>query len=486
MARPALFAWDSTRTSGMDYNANKIKASEWIRLQQNIYDVGDYLTSTPYVFSATPATGDIFTSTFWNDAINGISELSLYYTQPLPSVVSTGNRLMASYIEAIKDCINSADDIAITIMSFNTDQDLGWSGASPSKTIWLPLISLGTYNFIVDWGDGNSDTITVYNQAERNHTYASIGTYTVTLTGTIIGWNFEGAGDCRKLLDIQEWGASFKLYDVALGRYFENCWNLDITATNSLDLTGNTNMRACFLENRTLASSGSINNMDVSSIEDFGNMFTYCDVFNSDITGWNTSSALDMGGMFLECFVFNQDISGWNVSNVTDMALMFNGANAFNQNITAWDTSSVLDMSGMFSYNSGFDSYLLTLDTSSVTDMHSMFRNATTFDQDISFWNVSNVTDMSNMFNGATMYNQSMSAWNITSVTDMTDMLKGCTLGLYNYDTLLVSWGGQAVQYGVVFSAGNSKYSGGGSPADLARTHLIDVHGWTITDGGTV
>jgi len=36
---------------------------------------------------------------------------------------------------------------------------------------------MGTYNTLVDWGDGNSDLITSWNQAEVTHTYATADIY---------------------------------------------------------------------------------------------------------------------------------------------------------------------------------------------------------------------------------------------------------------------------------------------------------------------
>ena len=47
----------------------------------------------------------------------------------------------------------------------------------------LPLPSGQTYNFVVDWGDGNSDIITAYDQAETLHTYSSAFTGQITITG---------------------------------------------------------------------------------------------------------------------------------------------------------------------------------------------------------------------------------------------------------------------------------------------------------------
>ncbi|MGE8342849.1 MAG: hypothetical protein ACN6OI_17610 [Flavobacterium sp.] len=40
------------------------------------------------------------------------------------------------------------------------------TGSSAATQVKLPLVSSGTYNFIIDWGDGNTNTITTWNQAQ--------------------------------------------------------------------------------------------------------------------------------------------------------------------------------------------------------------------------------------------------------------------------------------------------------------------------------
>ena len=56
------------------------------------------------------------------------------------------------------------------------------AGVSSSTQIELPLLSGGTYNFWIDWGDGSTTNVTSYSQ--RTHTYASAGTYTIRAAGT--------------------------------------------------------------------------------------------------------------------------------------------------------------------------------------------------------------------------------------------------------------------------------------------------------------
>jgi surface protein len=127
--------------------------------------------------------------------------------------------------------------------------------------------------------------------------------------------------------------------------------------------------------------------------------------------------------------------------------------------------------------------------TSNVTNMSLMFYNATSFNQDISSWDVSNVTNMSYMFDSATSFNQDIGGWDVTSLTNATNMFgvtgfgSAVTLSTANYDALLIGWAAQAVNTGVVFSGGNSKYSAGA--AATARGTLVTA-GWTITDGGPV
>ena len=66
------------------------------------------------------------------------------------------------------------------VMVWKTDNP----GVSSSTQIKLPLDASGTYNFQVDWGDGQSNRITSFADPFTTHTYASAGTYTIRLTGS--------------------------------------------------------------------------------------------------------------------------------------------------------------------------------------------------------------------------------------------------------------------------------------------------------------
>ncbi|MFA7252592.1 MAG: BspA family leucine-rich repeat surface protein [Candidatus Paceibacterota bacterium] len=178
-------------------------------------------------------------------------------------------------------------------------------GSSEDDQIRLPLESDGEYDFIVDWGDETTSHITSWDQPEVTHTYETFGEYNLSIEGTIIGFNFANGGDKLKIYEISQWG------DLNVGNngdYFSNCGNLDLTATDNLDLAGTTNLSGMFYEDETIGFLGIR--------------------FAGDISGWDVSAVTDMSRMFHESD-FNQDLSGWNVSSVTEHTDFDTGATAW-------------------------------------------------------------------------------------------------------------------------------------------------------------
>ena len=217
------------------------------------------------------------------------------------------------------------------------------AGSSNSTTIALPLESSGTYNFNVNWGDGSSDTITTWNQAEVNHTYASTGEYKINITGQIEGFRFNDGGDKLKIIDIQQWGV---LNVGNSNTYFFGCENLDASATDVLNLTGTTDLNQMFWNAKIF--NGNISNWNVSNIVSMVNMFGKANNFNQDLNGWDVSSVTTMRGMFFSATSFNQDLNGWDVSSVTNMKVMFGDATSFDQDLGNWNVSKVRNMQDMF------------------------------------------------------------------------------------------------------------------------------------------
>ena len=206
------------------------------------------------------------------------------------------------------------------ISTWKTDN----AGTSNDDQITLPLEINGTYDFTVDWGDGNSDTITAYDQAEVTHTYSSAGTYTIEIKGTIEGWQFDGGGDCKKITDVSQW------YGLIIGNntyYFYGCSNMTVSATDELDVSGCGDLSGAFRDCNSMTSLITTN-WDVSSII---------------LQGLNRTF---YGCMFLELL----DVSLWDISSVEDMSYFFFNTDALDTNdyggIKNWDITSLTGATG--------------------------------------------------------------------------------------------------------------------------------------------
>ena len=326
---------------------------------------------------------------------------------------------------------------------------------SANDTVVLPLRSVGDYNFTVDWGDGNRDNITTYNQSEVTHQYSSTGIYEVRIRGDITGFRFHDPhGDEKKIIEISRWGPLAMNETLS----FDGCSNLDITADDGPIFTISDATKMFFntmLNTSNSNTSAGFNTWDTSNITNMSNMFGYCLNFNAPIGNWDTSNVTTMLGMLKAengGMTFNQDIGNWDVSNVTNMGYMFSqyGTCAFNNggspSISGWNTSNVTDMTWLFRGCSAFNQPIGSWNVSKITNMTQMFRSASSFNQDLGDWDVSGVTDMSNMFAFATSFNNGGSTginnWDTSACTTMQQMFVGASgfnQPIGNWDTSSVT-----------------------------------------------
>jgi len=375
-------------------------------------------------------------------------------------------------------------------------------GTSTNTDFQLPIYNAGNYNFDIQWGDGSSETVTSDNILV--HTYPAPGVYQISITGTLEGFATFGAGDPQKILNISQWGiVKFGNF----GNWFRDCLNLTITATDIPDLTGINQFQSIFSGCENLDNIPNIEQWDVSSVLVFQGAFTSCLLFNQDLSNWDVSSGINFGSMFQACEEFNQPLDNWNMSNAQFIFAMFRDAVNFNQDLNSWNTANVINMSGIFDGAANFNGNISSWNTANNTSFSNMFRFCNNFNQDLSNWNVSSgttfvetfrscfafnadisgwntasATNFTSMFRNATAFDQNIGGWDVTQLSVATNMFQGVTLSLTNYNNLLIGWNNQIVKQGVIFSGGNSKYSAG-APAD-ARSDLINVDLWTITDAG--
>ena len=278
---------------------------------------------------------------------------------------------------------------------------------SSTSTFTLPTNGSG-YNAVIDWGDGNTETL-IGAPGNVTHTYSTSTVRTITISGVFPTIYFNNSGDRTLITDIIQWG------DIVWEDFtnsFYGCNNLTvITATDLPILTNVTSTSYMFSDCLDLTYNTTINNWNVSNITDMSGMFRFDPLFNQNLSSWDVSNVTNMSFMFFGDALFNQDISGWDVSSVTDMGLMFADATDFNQNIGGWNVSSVTNMLQMFDLATHFNQDISGWDVSSVTNMEFMFYFATDFNQNIGGWDVSSVTNMNGMFSQATYFNQNLTGW---------------------------------------------------------------------------
>ena len=199
------------------------------------------------------------------------------------------------------------------------------SGGSTNEfSVMLGLMSQGNYNFSVDWGDGNVETITSYNN--RTHAYAVPGIYEIRITGTIEG--FRVVKDDDKIISIKQWGdlrltrAGFS--GTNFGLYFAGCNNLDLSqVTDVPNFTNTTNFYSAFSYCTTLTTINRINE-------------------------WNIADIVSVQAMFQECTNLNIDISNWDVTNITNASLFM-----FNTGLTPANLDAIYNGWGSQNVNNG-------------------------------------------------------------------------------------------------------------------------------------
>jgi len=291
---------------------------------------------------------------------------------------------------------------------------------SASDTIVLPMTAGNT----VHWGDGSSDTT-------NTHTYASGGTYTITIEGAVTTFRFANTGDRLKILDVSNWGG----FDIANDRTFQHCNNLDVTATDSPIL----------------------------------------------------SSLNSASGLFQACNLTNVDFSAWDFSLCTDFFKFLNSNTSFSGNVEGIIHSGVINARQAFVNTPLGNPDLSTWDVSGITLWGDTLRNCSLGAlTDVSGWTPQG--NMTGVFLGNPDFEGlGLDTWTIGGITGANNFLAGTGVGITttNYDATLIAWEAQAPSNAVPINFGSSQYTLGGA-AEAARTSLISTYGWTITDGGGI
>ncbi len=294
------------------------------------------------------------------------------------------------------------------------------------------------------------------------------------------------SGSTNKIVEIEQWG---NIQWTSMNNAFAQCMNMELTATDSPDLSNVTDVSMMFNNAYNFKGAPSMANWDTSTIQNFKYMFGYISTppigfpliesFNAPIGSWNLSSAEDLSYMFTRRKAFNQNLNNWNVSKVTNMAYMFAETQAYNQPMNNWNTSKVTNMTFMFHFNPAFNQPLDQWNTSNVINMGHMFHGCSAFNQTINVWNTSKVTDMNTMFTEATSFNQSLHSWNIPVLASGNNMFYNSGINCENYSNILYGWAHNPNTANNVFLQSLSPLTYSGAVA--GERNILIGKGWTIT-----
>lgn len=383
---------------------------------------------------------------------------------------------------------------------------------SANNEIWFPGIG---ENYTITWEEVNypQHTGTISNVTSDKQVLINFGTslnpipadalYKVKVSNgsgsfkqiqfanNTAGWLFNG--DANKVLEIQQWG---NIKWQSMRSAFSYCGLLQLTASDSPDLSKATDVSYMFYNAREFIGNASmanwptskiknfeymfsgpiaspvsstfnaplgswdtssaenfsymfygkkffnqnLNSWNTSKVTDMSYMFSFTRDFNQPLSNWNTSQVTNMSSMFYMNKNFNQNLDSWNTSNVTDISYMFAETENFNQPLNSWDTSQVINMTFLFHYNMNFNQPLNNWDTSSATDISHIFHGCTAFNQPLDLWDTSKVTTITLMFSGATRFNQSLETWNLPLLTTADSVFTNSGLDCNNYSKTIVGW----------------------------------------------
>lgn len=325
------------------------------------------------------------------------------------------------------------------------------AGTSASNQFTLPTTT-GTYDYTIDWGDGTVENITT--SASQTHTYASVGEYTIRISGTFPRIYFNFGGDRLKLVETLNFG---NVGWVTFENSFYGCSNNVINSTSTGVFPVGASYRNAWRNNTSITSFPAL---DLSGGISFGGSSTSgawagC----TSMTSFNTT--LLGSGYFQGAWANCTSLISFPLADTSQ------GTNFFE---AWWNCSSLTSFPVLdFSNSTGF--YRAWRGCTGITDFPALDLN-----------NASGFLDFREAWLGMGVLN-SFATRLFYGMTNGLNCFNHTTLPTADYSDILVTQNANNPNNSVTFHGGNSKYD---SSALSARTNLVSVKSWSITDGGLV
>ena len=240
------------------------------------------------------------------------------------------------------------------------DMILVYEIPDPNTNIELAIQANSTWfsagqSVVINWGDGSAnETVSAASNHTGyvGHTYASAGTYTIKISGSMKMYGRGGKVDILGQTLLTRIDSFGKLGITSFYYAFYYCSALVSVPKTLPDSV--TDMTYMFRDCRGAAFNPDVSKWNVSKVTNMTYMFFNCygAAFNPDVSNWNVSKVTNMTYMFYNCYgaAFNPDVSNWNVSKVTSMNYMFRycSGNAFNPDMKSWTLKTGVTTTGMF------------------------------------------------------------------------------------------------------------------------------------------
>lgn len=214
-------------------------------------------------------------------------------------------------------------------LNFTFSVNTATAGSTSSTQFQLPFIATGFTTVDVDWGDGNTDTITTWNQAETLHTYSASGIYTIKIANVVNGFSFNNGGDKAKINVVSNCGQ----LNINTTATFYGCSNMTWTATDAPTIGTN----------------------------DMANTFRECTVFNGNVNNWDVSGVTNFFAFLYLANSFTGALDNWDIGSVTTIGFFANGATITTVNydalLVSWEGQN--PNSGFTNVNFGNSQYSL-------------------------------------------------------------------------------------------------------------------------------
>lgn len=220
-----------------------------------------------------------------------------------------------------------------------------------SKTVTIPMVQSGKYNYFVDWGDGTTSTvITAYNDPAATHTYEEDGEYTIKLTGTLSQLKFTGS-IAAVLTEVTK----CKLNLTSIDDMFSDCINLSAVNEDIFDNSvGLTSAKGVFnnCQNLSIIPVGLFdNNVNITTFE---SAFEGTSITNIPTGFFNsTNNVTSFNSTFKDCFYLVNIPNG--LFDNTKVVLTFNSIFANCSNLGAIPNNLFINNPTVTDYSHAFE-----------------------------------------------------------------------------------------------------------------------------------